>query len=567
MKAKKWLKMLTAVLLTVTLTAACAAAGGGGSGVIPKNLTELVIYTQLANFSGAQIGWAAEVLKEKFNVKITIINEMDGTFITRMESGNLGDIVIFGTDGNQYMDAKGAGMLYDWEEDDLLKTYGPYIAENMTLALEKNRQLSGGKLYGFGHNVAASADNHEDYFYYPYIRWDLYQALGYPGVRTLEDFVPVLEEMQKLEPASDTGTKTYGVSFFPDWDGDMVMMVKSTGALYGYDEFGCGLYDTKTQTFEDCLQEGGMYLRALKFYNTLYQKGLLDPDSMTQTFNDMTEKYLNGAAFFNIFSWMADPYNTVEHKEAGKVMACVAAQDQKNIVYGLNAFGSNRVWTIGAKTNYPELCMHIINWFCSPEGVLTYNYGPKGLLWDYDGDGNTFLTELGETCQRDKQTPVEYLEYRGTYKDGEFQHNNTTFSIDAVNPESALGETFNWRSWKNTLENEVVYPIEQSWRDYMGGVIRPDEYLEKNGHLSLSIGSSFAMATREGEFDTTWKQVAECIKAGSWSAIYAKTDAEYNDIVAKMINDAKAYGYGQCVEWTREQAALRKAAEDEAVGK
>jgi multiple sugar transport system substrate-binding protein/putative aldouronate transport system substrate-binding protein len=347
---------------------------------------------------------------------------------------------------------------------------------------------------------------------------------------------------------------------------DMVMMVKATGALYGYDEIGLGLYDTKTQTFEPCLQEGGMYLRSLRFYNQLFQRGLIDPDSMTQTLDDMTEKYVNGRAMFNIFSWMAATFNTEDNMAAGKAMMCVAAEDQKNLVYGLNVFGNNRLWTIGAQTAYPRLCMEIINWFSTPDGVLAYNYGPKGVTWDYDDEGNTYQTELGLSAQQDgENTMMEYLSYSGSYKDGEFQHNNTTWNAFSVNPESALGEKFSYETWRSTLLNKTVYPIEHSWRDYMGAV-RADDYLISRGHVSVSIGSTFSLGRRGRELNTTWNQVRECIKAGSWDAIYAESNEGFNAVVDKMIDNAKAYGYDECIEWTKEQAALRKEAEDRTKG-
>ena len=530
--------------------------------VIPKELTELTMYSQVANFSGEQIGWAAEILKDKFNVKFNIINEIDGTFATRMAAGNLGDIVIFGSDGDQYMQAVEAGFLFDWEEDNLVQDYGPDIYANMSEALDKNRRISGDMLYGFGYDVGQNKDDHGAFFYYPELRWDLYEKIGKPEINTLEDFIPVLEQMVALEPTNENGNKTYAASLFPDWDGDMVMMVKSTAALYGYDEFGFGLYDTKTQTYEDCLKDGGMYLRCLKFYNTLYQKGLFDPDSMTQNFNDMNEKYVNGAAMFNVFSWMAQPFNSPEHKEAGKVMMPIAAKDQKNIAYGLNVFGNERVWTIGANTNYPELCMTIINYFCTPEGVLTYFYGPKGLTWDYDANGDTYLTELGLTAQQTKdKTPISYGSYNGMYKDGEFQFNNTTWAQDAKNSDSASGESFNYSFWKSTVANKPVTDIEKSWQEFTG-YPNEDEYLLGNGHYSLNIGSGFSKGVRDAELEATWVQIKEAIKAGSWSAIYAKTDTEFDSIVAKMVSDVNAYGYDKCVTWCQEQAALRKVAED-----
>ena len=240
--------------------------------VIPKETTKLTVYSQLANYSGEQIGWFGQIMKERFNVILNIIPTGEGVFATRMESGDLGDIILFGNDADEYIQAVDAGMLLDWNEDDLLKDYGPYIYEHMQPALSKNKDISGGKVYGFGHNVGSSPAAHEAFFYHPDIRWDLYEQLGYPEINTLEDYIPVLEQMVALEPLSDSGNKKYAVSLFKDWDGDMVMYVKSLGALYGYDEFGFTLYDTATQTVLPILDDGRRYLRALRFFNQLYQR-------------------------------------------------------------------------------------------------------------------------------------------------------------------------------------------------------------------------------------------------------------------------------------------------------
>ena len=565
------LALLLIFCILIPFAAACGGGnGGGGNGGASENEgrvhsgppVEIVIYSQLANYSGDLVGWSAEVLLEKFNVKVKIVNDaVRGTFQTRMESGDLGDIVLFGSDGKQYRDASRAGLLFDWEEDDLMWEYGEFITEYFMAALNKNKGITG-TLHGFGHEIAGSSNDHAQFYYYPQIRFDLYQKLGYPEINTLEDFIPVLAAMVEMEPVSSVGTKTYAVSSFPDWDGDMVMMVKSTAALYGWEEFGIGLYDTKTQTWEDCLKEDGWYLRALKFYNTLFQMGLYDPDSMTQDWNILAEKYKNGVAMFNIFEWIATPFNSEEHKQQGKIMMPVVAADQVNLADGLSVYGKNRIWSIGANTVYPELCMEIINWFSTPEGVLTYYYGPKGVTWDYDDDGEAYLTALGLQCQEDKEnTIVQYRDYEGTYKNGEFQHNNLTWAQDAVNPESPSGHTFNYKTWPSTILAQTVYPIEQEWRDWTG-YARADDWFTAIGKKSVAIASTYTADTRPMELEMTWEQVTTCIKDGSWRAIYASSDAEFDAIVAQMRSDAVAYGYGECVEWCLNEAQRRKDAED-----
>ena len=158
------------------------------------------------------------------------------------------------------------------------------------------------------------------------LRWDLYKELGYPEIKTLDDMVDVLGQMKEICPTDDNGKTTYGVSLFNDWDGNLVMFVKSTAtAYYGYDEFGFGLYDPEEQVFHPALEENGPYLTCLKFYNNLYQKGLLDPDSQTQGYDGMQEDYQNGGAFLNVFNFLGSTFTTQIHMHR-KAKQCILAR-------------------------------------------------------------------------------------------------------------------------------------------------------------------------------------------------------------------------------------------------
>mgnify|MGYP002627358779 FL=1 len=164
---KRGLSLL--MVLAMLLTALPALASGADlSDVFDLDGEPLTInvYSQLANYSGIQGHWSADLLLDKFNVRINIIPDSDGTYATRMESGNLGDIVVWGADGADYQNAVAQGLLLDWEEDDLVQDYAPYIWEHYQTALETNRIKSGdGKIHGFGHNVALTAGSHENFFY------------------------------------------------------------------------------------------------------------------------------------------------------------------------------------------------------------------------------------------------------------------------------------------------------------------------------------------------------------------------------------------------------------------
>lgn len=530
--------------------------------VIPDETVTLNVFDQLANYSGEQIGWFGQVMLEKFNVKLNIIPDSDGTYETRMESGDLGDLVIWGNDGDEYLQAVDKGMLFDWNEDDILSEYGPYIAEHMQPALEKNTKISGGTTYGIGFDIATDANQRQDIMYEWDLRWDLYKELGYPEIKNLDDMVDVLAQMKELCPTDDNGKTTYGVSLFADWDGDMVMFVKSTASAYfGYDEFGIGLYDSDKQEYHPCLEENGPYLTALKFYNTLYQKGLLDPDSQTQGYDGMVEDYQNGTAFMNVFNFLGSSlYNSEAHTSEGKMMAPCPPAEAEPIAYGQNIYGGNRPWTIGANTEYPELCMAIINWLATPEGRMTLEYGPKDVCWYYDEDGNTCFTDLGKSAKLDGKTEMSDG-YSGTFEDGNFKINNTTWALDTTNLDSKVGETYNYKRW-SSFNSAAGSEIEQDWRDHNNCELFDDYF--KNVNLHIAPGTMYSAGVRSDELQLVWTQVTTCIKEGSWKAIYASSDEEFDKIVADMVAQANEYGYDQCVEFQENEVTLRAAAEDAA---
>ena len=562
---KLFSKKLLSVLLASSMVIGSASALTG-CGSKKNEVIKLNVYSQVANFSGKQIGWSADILKKKFNVELNIIPEGDGVFETRMTSGNLGDIVVWGADNDKYPLAVKNNLLFGWEDDNVLDEYGPYIKKNMPDALKKNKELTktitngaSDKLYGFGANVALNSKDHESFFYTWDTRWDLYKKLGYPKIKNLQDYHKMLKNMQKLCPSDDSGNKVYAVSLWPDWDDAMVMYVKAMAtAYYGYDELALGLYDPTNGKYHDALEENGPYLEMLKWFNDLYQDGLIDPDSMTQTYDEMIAKVQNGGTLFSIFNYSGSlGYNTKEHTSAGKLMYCMKPEDASPIVYGMNTQGGDRVWSIGAKTEYPEKCMEIINYLATPEGRMTMEYGPKGYTWDYDDQKHAYLTDVGMKCQKDKNTTMGGG-YKGSYHDGELQINNVTWSLDASNPDSD-GETYNKESWAS-YNATPSSDIEKDWRDKTG-CTTINEYMEK-GKYTVAPGTSFSKETQDTTLKTTWNQVTTEIKNSSWKAIYAKSDKKFDSVVASMKKSAKKYGYDKCVEWSRNQASRRKALED-----
>lgn len=83
--------------------------------------------------------------------------------------------------------------------------------------------------------------------------------------------------------------------------------------------------------------------------------GLVDPDSMTQTYDQMMPKMQNGNCLFSIFDYAgSNLYNTSNHIADNKSMLSLVPTEANPIVYGLSTGGNTRIWSIGNNSLYPS---------------------------------------------------------------------------------------------------------------------------------------------------------------------------------------------------------------------
>ena len=122
--------------------------------------------------------------------------------------------------------------------DDYIADYAPNLnADNNAQAMMAANRLDApdGKLYKIGLNKgywdSAGLGPQRGY----YIRWDLYQQLGYPQITTTDELCEVLAQMQALEPQNKSGQPTYAAGAWNNGIPDSIlwpqalMMGYSTG--------------------------------------------------------------------------------------------------------------------------------------------------------------------------------------------------------------------------------------------------------------------------------------------------------------------------------------------------
>ncbi len=533
---------------------------------VPKTLYKVNVFTMLGNYAGKQTGWFAKIIKDKFNMELNMIaSNVDGggdaKFATMMASGNLGDLVIFGNDDSKYTDAIKAGYLMDMNKNNMLAKYGQEITTGFPKVLEKAKtNFGGGKsVYGLGYNASnmpSGPSEGEDMTWGPDLRWDLYAKLGYPKINTMEDYLPVLKQMQQLEPKSDSGKPTYGFSLWSDWDGDKMCLAKQYANVYGYDEGdsfnpgGIVLISNTTDKYQALLDKDSYYMKGLKLYYSANQMGLMDPDSISQKYEDVVNKYKDGQVLFSWFPWMDNIYNTAERQAAGKGIKMVPFTQEKVYSTGYNSYGGNRLICIGNKAKYPERLMQLINWMYTPEGVLMSTdtaVGPKGLAWNTDKSGKPYLTAFGKKTLPNSPEVVPAKYGGGTFKDGKNQMNINLVQLSSINPEN--GEAYDYHLWSSVL-NENPTKLVSDWRKKMG-VLTSKQYFQNNNLLAVvdPVFTGKAPAVMDKTLEQKKGQVSTVIRQYSWKMVFAKDQAEYDSLYNEMLTKAKGLGYDELIKF------------------
>jgi hypothetical protein len=126
------------------------------------------------------------------------------------------------------------------------------------------------------------------------------------------------------------------------------------------------------------------YWQIMKFYNKLNQKGILDPDSFTQTQGVYQNKLNDGRYMFNVPGWMSGSANVEFSKVPGNTRTFVSLptlNHKAEYRYG-NMYRGERLYGVNGKTKYPERCVALLDYLSSYEfSRLAWN-GVEGMNWN-----------------------------------------------------------------------------------------------------------------------------------------------------------------------------------------
>ena len=501
--------------------------------------------------SGIWQGWGAQKLYDDLKIKINFDptgNEVETKLQQYLVAGQLPDLIgLKGLDqANLAMDAD---MLLPLDE---YKDQLPNLFENELYAdaikySEDFTSNDTGHLYVMP--VAIGPTSYNSYNWVPLLQWDAYKNVGMPEVDTLEDYLDVVEQMVAYKPTTELGEKVYGFSLFSDWDKVTALEISTLSFMYGIDtEYVSPLMETNVVTKEtkSLLAEDSFYKRALKFYFEANQRGLLDPDSLSQTYSDVDSKFSAGRIMFSWFSWLTGSYNTNNQNNAEKVdgMASVVAKDMKLYNAPYQSIGRNWYFAISKDCSDVDAALELLNWLYDVDVCQYLSNGPEGVIWEYNENGEPSIIDWNPVDNKAELLMPEDIG-GGAFQDGVYPFNTLGPQAAAIMED---GYTMSYRYWPETLKRNPSL-MKQEVNEMLGGVTVLAEYLEANDMVADSTQAVNMITPASDDLEITITQIGEIVKKYSWQMVYASDEAEFESLWSEMVGQAEQLGLDQVTEY------------------
>lgn len=377
--------------------------------------------------------WFTKFIEEVLNVKLEIetipYGERNDRISLMFNTGDLPDIMLsFGVTAAQTLD-------YGVDQE-LLLPLSDYFSEELTpnlLALYEKNPLAmesytapNGKVYGLPQLRGPIKGNAptKPGGYWSFVSTKYLEAAGYESCPTdLEGFIDMLRAFK------DVGDKV-GVDEVIPYMGDGQTRVIFKNAMGWMTYIG----DNDSNPYWDIVENkvvapfaSDRYEEYVGILHTLYTEGLIDPDCFTRDRAGIIAWQSAGKA--GVCSQDA-PY--IYAPETYDEWLCVAPLTSKYNPDGLclagTSYATSSYFNVSADTEYPELCLRLLDYLYSAEGILYNSRGPAkgsedtlGLVEGYtiDENGNFVYSEVGTKYDNNTQYTLNniILSYQGPADD------------------------------------------------------------------------------------------------------------------------------------------------------
>ncbi|GIP55432.1 MULTISPECIES: ABC transporter substrate-binding protein [Paenibacillus] len=462
-------------------------------------------------------------------------------------SGDVPDIIFAKNEIGKLIDA---GLVLDLT--DLIEEHAPnikkVIGENMNRLKYSNEDPA---IYQITTNVGVDQQNFDAGGGFE-IQQRVLKELGYPKVRTVQDFENVLKQYMEKNPTTDGQPNIPLTLNADDW---RIMITVTNPAFIATGAPDDGEYFVDPQTYEAKLHykrpEEKEYFRWL---NHMYNEGLLDKDTFVQKDDQYKAKIASGRVLGLIDQeWgYQDAENAL--KTAGKDESTYAHfpvtlsedyEDHSFQTAGLDGYGI----AITTECKDPVRAIKFIDWLASDEGQVLRMWGVEGKHYTVDENGTRVVPadiqdrKVNDSTNFTKESGIGQYRvlapfYGDGVKDSTGNYYTTNFPDQIVagytEAEKETLKAYNATTWKDLFPAEDAFPAKEWGALYNMPVPTDGDYqviFQKTQDI-IRKRIPEAVLAKTTDFDKVYDAfLVELDKAGA-----EKMEAEYTELVKKRVS-------------------------------
>lgn len=509
MRRKKLVGMLLVSTMIATMLAGCGDKGTQPAETSVGDTEENGVkeFTAFFGVAGSEINDDNEVqqiIAEKTGAKVKetwLTGQTADEAIGTMIAGGEYPDFIEGQTGTQQLYEAGALVALD----DYLDDY-PNIKNLFTdLQWEQLRQEDG-HIYWIPQfscikNEEKVCTHNDEAFW---IQARVLKWAGYPEVKTMDQYFDLIEAYNEANPTMEDGTENIPYTILcEDWR--YFCLENAPQFLDGYPNDGSCMVDPETLTVLD-YNTSDTAVKYFKKLNEEYQKGIVDPESFTQTYDEYISKLSTGRVLGMIDQWWDFAYTAGDAlKQAGldkqgcdyiplPITIDESVSNQWHNSGGAFNAGSGLAITVSCQ-DVPG-ALQFVNDLLDQDIHNLRFWGVEGVDYQVDENGEFYRTEEQRTRSSDTDYKASHScsysyfpQYNGTSDDG----------INANKPDGQAKEFFDGLN-DDVKETFQAYGVE-TYVEMLGTNEAPGEW-----YPMWSFSNNFTTSTPGG---LAWTKIGE----------------------------------------------------------
>lgn len=522
-----------------------------------KELTTITVYPKNATVSSGRLdGYKGDVFAQYGIVpEIWAYSEEKTNAI--LASGDLPDVMVIPTDKLDTMIE--AGQLL--QLDDYLEKM-PSVTGNdgiMTAInyIKEYRSAGTGNVYCLPTEVAEIKEEPDTNRNALRLNWDIYEEIGAPEIQDVWDLISVMKQMLEAHPTNETGETCYGTFLNSGSDatywGNMQMYFK----WFGYEPTELPYLletDMINAEYKSILSEDSLYHEGLKWYNTVYREGLMDPDSINS--DRSTQK-----AKVEVGKLAMVPSGTTPGWSPTYLQYYLPDTKIYAEHYGQKYGDQNYVIGISAECKEIDAAVAFLDALANPDVLYQMNCGPEGDAW-YMEDGIAYIKDKTVDAMVSGEVPVlengeKLLNWGMTFI--EFDYSSSYKGPDGENRPTSFDE------WPEVMQKRNDNETYRNWQETTGGYENWTALLKDNNayylESELDNVSGFA-ANPDDMMKFMVDSIRDTVVNASWNMVYADSDEQFDALWDQMVADCEELGAEEVISWRLNELEKAKIERD-----